>query len=318
MKSANILFNQYRNLRSGWRFAVFLFGLFFFLVVCGIIISAAVHLLPVSLTGNNSVGFIVQSLMILTASIVIGWLCGKYLEDLPFRALGCWFVEGWTKNLILGLGLGALTICLAALITVASGATTFRFNETAGQAAIAETLAFSLLVFTLGAASEEALFRGYILQTFSRARLMVFGILLTSILFGYTHTNNPSANYLSFINTILAGLWFGAAYLKTRTLWFAFGLHLAWNWVLGAVLGISVSGINAITPAPLLQPIYTGSTFLTGGDYGIEGGIACTIALLISILLIWFLPIFKPTEEMLILTGQEKSKVENSRSFSPS
>jgi len=318
MKFSDILFNQYGNLRSGWRFAVFLFGLFSFLIVCGIFIGAVIHLLPVNLTDNGSIGFVVQSLVMLTASIAVGWLCGKYLEHLPFRALGCWFVKGWAKDLVLGLVLGALTICLAALITVASGATTFQFNQTAGQAAIVETLIVSMLVFTLGAASEEALFRGYILQTFTRAHLVLFGVVLTSVLFGYTHTNNPSANYLSFINTILAGLWFGTAFLKTRTLWFAIGLHLAWNWVLGAVLGISVSGINAITPAPLLQPTYTGSIILTGGDYGIEGGIACTIALLFSTLLIWFLPILKPTAEMLILTSQDKPKTENLTFLSPS
>jgi hypothetical protein len=130
---------------------------------------------------------------------------------------------------------------------------------------------------------------------------------LTSLLFAVTHTSNPSANYLSFINTALAGLWFGAAYLKTRTLWFAFGLHLAWNWVQGAILGISVSGINEITVAPLLQPTNAGSIVLTGGDYGIEGGIACTIALIVSTALIWFLPILKPTKEMLELTSKEKS-----------
>ena len=74
----------------------------------------------------------------------------------------------------------------------------------------------------------------------------------------------------------------------------------------GAILGISVSGINEITVAPLLQPANVGSTVLTGGDYGIEGGIACTIALIVSTLLIWFSPFLKPTEEMLALTSEEK------------
>ena len=74
----------------------------------------------------------------------------------------------------------------------------------------------------------------------------------------------------------------------------------------GAVLGISVSGINEITTAPLLQATNVGSDTLTGGDYGIEGGIACTIALIISTLVIWFVPIFKPTEEMLKITSEEK------------
>ena len=86
-------------------------------------------------------------------------------------------------------------------------------------------------------------------------------------------------------------------------------MHLAWNWFQGAIFGIEVSGITSFTTAPLLQEIDAGPIWLTGESYGIEGGIVCTIALIVSILLIQFLPILKPTEEMLALTGEEKPAV---------
>ena len=41
---------------------------------------------------------------------------------------------------------------------------------------------------------------------------------------------------------------------------------------------------------------------------GIEGGIACFIALIFSIALIYLLPSLKPSEEMLALTGAEIPK----------
>jgi len=309
MKAAEIFINEYGRVRSGWRFAVFLIALLALLSIIGGIIGAVIFYLPIGFSQNSLLAFAATDIVLLMAAVSIGWLCGRFLEGLPFRALGCWFTRNWLKDLVLGLFLGGVSIGFAALITVIFGATTFQFNYAAGQSAILLTLAVSLAIFIIGAAAEEALFRGYILQTFSRAKLILFGIVLTSLLFALTHTNNPSANYLSFVNTALAGLWFGVAYIKTRTLWFAFGLHLAWNWILGAVLGISVSGINEITTAPLLLPTNTGSNFITGGDYGIEGGIACTVALVFSTALIWFLPILKPTEEMLLLTGREtKSK----------
>ena len=44
----------------------------------------------------------------------------------------------------------------------------------------------------------------------------------------------------------LLGAWLGVAYLKTRNLWFPFGVHLAWNWFQGSIFGISVSGANAL------------------------------------------------------------------------
>lgn len=307
MKPAEVFINQFGRLRSGWRFAVFILALILLSVTVGSAVGAILVNLPIGFSQNSLLGLLAPHFILLTLAIFLGWLCGKFFEDLPFRALGAWFTKNWLKDFIWGLTIGAGSIGLAALILVAFGATSFQFNPDAGQSAILLTLAVSFGVFAFGAAAEEAFFRGYIFQTFTRAKLVLLAVGLTSLLFAEAHTGNQGASYLSFFNTALAGVWFGAAYLKTRTLWLVFGLHLAWNWMQGAVLGISVSGITSITTAPLLQATNSGSDFLTGGDYGIEGGIACTIALIISTLVIWFAPIFKATDEMLVLTSEEKS-----------
>ena len=307
MNSSEIFINKYGRLRSGWRLAVFLIALFALSGVLGGLIGA-ISYLSIGFSENSLLAIVIPFALLLTVAVFAGWLCGRFLEGLPFRALGCWFTRNWLKDLVLGLVFGAAAMGFAALITVIFGATSFQFNQAAGQSAILLTLAVSLGIFTVGAAAEEALFRGYILQTFVRANLAWLAIALTSLFFAAGHLTNPSADYIGIINTVLAGIWFSVAYLKTRTLWLAFGLHLAWNWVQGAVLGLPVSGITEITTAPLLLPTNTGSIVLTGGDYGIEGGIACTIAVIIFILLTWFLPIFKPTEEMLDLTGNENPK----------
>ncbi len=306
MKLTDVFHNQFGRLRSGWRFAVFMIALVLLSVVIGGAISAILINLPVGFSPNSLIGLLAPQIILLTLAVSLGWFFGKFLEDLPFRALGAWFTKNWLKDFASGLLLGALTLSFAVAILIGGGATSFQFNRDAGQSAIALTLLISFGVFAFGAAAEEAFFRGYIFQTFSRAKLVLFAVSMTSLLFAAAHIDNQSASYLSFFNTLLAGIWFGIAYLKTRTLWLVFGLHLAWNWMQGAIFGISVSGINSITTAPLMQATNTGSTFINGGDYGIEGGIACTIALIISTLLIWFAPFLKPTAEMLILTGEEK------------
>ena len=66
-----------------------------------------------------------------------------------------------------------------------------------------------------------------------------------------------------------------------------FGLHWSWNWAQASLLGLPVSGLTRIAPAPLLHAINAGPNWLTGGAYGIEGGAACSIALIISILVVW-------------------------------
>ncbi len=306
----NILFNDFGRLRSGWRLAVFLLLFIFFGVLFQIIADGILKNLPVGYSSNSFLNLAVSSFISLTVALLAGWFCGKYLEDLPFRALGAWFTRNWLKDLLLGLIFGALTVSFAVLIAVVFGGLSFTFNENAGQSAILLTLGVSFVVFAVAAAFEEALFRGYMLQTFTRSGIAWFAIALTSVFFGIVHLGNPNASWISTVNTIIAGVWFSIAYLKTRTLWLVFGLHFIWNWMQGAFFGIEVSGLTDITTAPFLREIDRGPVWLTGENYGIEGGIACTISLIVCTLLIWFLPIFKPTDEMLELTSKENPKVD--------
>jgi membrane protease YdiL (CAAX protease family) len=301
-----VFINQFGRIRSGWRAIIFLLAFVFVSSIFGVIIQAIISRSLIGFNKNGLSGFIIPNFILLTISIFIGWLCGRFLENLPFRALGCWLTKNWLKDLFWGLALGTISILFAVFIAIIFGGMTIQPNMTSGSSAIILTLSVSLAVFILGAAAEEALFRGYILQTFARANLAWLAVVLTSLFFASGHSGNPNAGYISTINTALAGVWFSIAYLKTRNLWLVFGLHLMWNWVQGAILGIPVSGIKELTTAPLFLVANSGSTILTGGDYGIEGGIACTIALIASGALIWFLPILKPTGEMLALTSEEK------------
>jgi hypothetical protein len=75
--------------------------------------------------------------------------------------------------------------------------------------------------------------------------------------------------------------------------------------MMGAVLGLPVSGISKITPYPLFKAFETGPHWLTGGNYGIEGGAACTIALIISTAWLWKTSMLKASPEMLELTDHE-------------
>jgi uncharacterized protein len=124
----------------------------------------------------------------------------------------------------------------------------------------------------------------------------VVGIVFTSLLFALAHNQNPNAGRLALVNTFAAGVWFAAAYLRTRDLWFPLGIHLMWNWLQGPVFGINVSGIAELSPYPLLRTSDLGPEWLTGGAYGIEGGAACTFAIVIFTLILFFTPNWRHTE----------------------
>lgn len=287
MNIATILFDRNGLPRSGWRFALFAAGFIFLYIVLGAMSGAAFY--AFSLVGGPVAPIVFFSL-ICAATLLLGWLCGKNLERLPFKSLGATFTGNWARNLGIGLILGGLTFSLAAGIGALTGSLSFRFNSEVDSSAILSTLVVSFLIFLAGAAFEEALFRGYPLQTFVRSNLTWFGVLLTSVLFATVHNLNPNANMLSWTNTFIAGVWFAIAYLKTRDLWFPFGLHLAWNWVQGPIFGIEVSGLTEIVKAPLMRETDIGPAWVTGGDYGVEGGVITTIALVISTAAIYFWP----------------------------
>jgi hypothetical protein len=109
----------------------------------------------------------------------------------------------------------------------------------------------------------------------------------------------------TFLNTALAGVWLAAAYLRTRSLWFPLGVHWAWNWAMASLLGLPVSGITDLAPHSLLHGTDLGPAWLTGGTYGPEGGAACTIALIVSMLFVWRTRLVSATPELLELTSHE-------------
>jgi hypothetical protein len=301
--------NQSRRLRSGWRVGVFVIVF----VILAFLLSWFVRLLLV-LTGavnfatNPLVADLIFRITFFGEAMLAGWLCNKYLEGLPWRALGLTFHKRWWWDLLFGSIIGALSLGLAALIAYGAGGLRFSFAAGATVYLTIRSMAAIGVLFLVGALAEEALFRGYPLQTLTRARLAWLAILLTSLPFAAIHLSNPNvAAGFTFVNTALAGVWLAAAYLRTRSLWFPLGVHWAWNWTLGSVLGLPVSGLN-LANHTLLRGYDLGPAWLTGGDYGIEGGLACTIVLIISTLFIWKTRLVSATPELLKMTSEENPK----------
>lgn len=302
-KRSPILFDEHGRLRSGWRACVFLFAFIFVSIIVGSAQMFAFSALKFDATHATLLVLGVTGFLSLISALSLGWVCGRLFERLPFRAIGAAFTKGWLKHFLAGCLIGAVTLSFAVLIALVFGGERFELGLDNGFVAVISSLGLSLVVFAAAAAFEEALFRGYLLQTFARSGLAWPAIVITSISFGAVHLGNPDVTKLAILNTILSGLWFSLAYLKTRDLWFVWGLHLMWNWMQGSIFGIEVSGLTKITYAPLFREIDAGPIWLTGDSYGIEGGIVCTIAILISIAAIWFLPNLKPDPEMIAMTS---------------
>ena len=299
-----IFYNGAGRVRSVWRLALFAVA---YLVARSTLLLLTVFglalVLPKEtydwLLAESNWGFVVQSVLYFFPAALVGWGCGYVLEDLPWRALGWALHRGWMRDALFGLAVGAASVCVAAGLGAVAGSYRFDFNAATGASRLAQTLISSCFIFMLGAAAEEMTFRGYALQTLMRSWPIWLALVPVSLPFAYVHLDNPNvARGFTFANTVLAGVWLSVAYWRTRSLWFPFGVHTGWNWVQGAVLGSPVSGITQVTPDPLLRFADAGPAWIGGGAYGIEGGAACTIALIISTLFIWRAPFISATPEM--------------------
>lgn len=142
----------------------------------------------------------------------------------------------------------------------------------------------------LGVASglfEETLFRGILLRQLERLVGTWWALAATSVLFGAVHMMNPDATWTGAISIMVeAGILLGAAYLYTRRLWFAAGLHAAWNFTQAWVFSVPVSGTGQTVG--ILVTRRTGPEWLTGGDFGLEASLAAVVvATAAGVLLLW-------------------------------
>lgn len=311
MELTEIFINRAGRLRSGWRLALYMVSLYltvaFMLKLAGGLLNAS-GFSEESLRENYWV-WVLQALVLLLAATLLGWGYNRWLEDLPARALGWGFHRGWWRDWLKGSLVGAISLALATLLATIFGGFSFSLNRATASTAIGKTLIISGLIFILAAAAEEAMFRGYPLQTMTRSGLAWLAMIITAVIFSTGHLDNPNVvPGFTFINTALAGVWLAVAYLRTRSLWFPLGVHWSWNWMMGALLGLPVSGIERLTPNPLLRAAATGPPWLTGGTYGIEGGAACTLALIVSTIFIWRTKYLSATDEMKRLTDHEIPK----------
>jgi len=157
-----------------------------------------------------------------------------------------------------------------------------------GQNLIYLTLFYILILF-ISATAEEFLFRLYIFRNLAEREKPLLAIALSSVLFSLVHIGNEHFAEVAVpatINIFLVGVLLCFLYLKGLSLWVPVGFHFAWNFMLGFVISVPVSGIRfrgllEVRPGP-------GGDFLLGGNFGPEGSwlmsvfLAGTIFLLVG------------------------------------
>lgn len=211
-------------------------------------------------------------LLLLPVLLGLYALLSRVLEGRPPGSVGLAFHPRWKNELLLGVAAGAAMILLAAAAECLGGAASFSLAlASPGRVFLAGI--FFLVLLTVVAVDEELIFRGYPFQRLVEITGPVLAVLISSAVFGLAHFRNPFHTWISTLNTIVVGFLLAICYLRTHALWLPIGIHFAWNFVQGFVLGLPVSGV--VFPDSILHAKISGPLWLTGGAYGPEGSILC-------------------------------------------
>lgn len=228
----------------------------------------------------------------LASAVILGGFIffTRVLDEYPYDELKYIGLPGKVAvmQFIAGFAISAVLITIAVACIAVLGRVSMAF-DLSGRAVAHETLIMVLLIG--GALLEELSFRGYPFQRLVEAIGPIGAIVVLSVLFGAVHLQNPNSGgilSLGFFNTLLVGVLFAYAYLRTRTLWLPFGMHFSWNFFLGSVYGLPVSGLRDFSV--VVRSAAHGPHILTGGAYGIEASLPGTVVLLLGFLLVAWAP----------------------------
>lgn len=173
----------------------------------------------------------------------------------------------WLK----GAGVGTAYLCACVGILAVLGG--YRIT---GLVFTWQALAGGLLLHILVGVFEETLFRGILFRFLEEGFGSWIALAMTASFFGISHLSNPHATVWSAIAIALeAGISIGAVYMATRSLWFAMGMHTAWNFLQGDIFGVAVSGNG--TSNSLFTALIQGNPWLTGGAFGIEASVITVV-----------------------------------------
>lgn len=208
------------------------------------------------------------------AAVAVFRFIGKVIEHRPLAANGL-ASRGMSGGIVEGFILGAVVI--SAVMGILALAGWYVVDGTSLQQPEAWSGVLGALVLFLAVAVfEEVAFRGLLFRIIEEGLGSWLALVITAGFFGLIHLANANATFLGTVGVVLGGVLFGAAYMLTRSLWLAIGIHWSWNFFLAAVFGAPSSGRSLENS--LVDSTIGGPELWIGGSFGPEAGLVLHIA----------------------------------------
>ena len=167
-----------------------------------------------------------------------------------------------------GFGVGVVQAAFVGIAMVALGGMQVHGVALAGAALASSGLAWLAACICVGI-SEEFLFRGYLLQALWRGiGFWPASAVIAAIFAGIHYLLKPGENLADVIALVSFSFLCCYSVLRTGNLWFAVGLHVAYDFMQLFVIGTPNGG--QIPPGRLLDVTFNGPAWLTGGSLGTE------------------------------------------------
>ena len=244
-----------------------------------IVAQVAIAFVVGTLVGMQRVGaqstMLLQVSLQLVAAVVATAIMLRSIDVRPWSDVGMDRSAVRPRVLLEGWLLGGAAIAIACGVLFAAGWLRIQPGPDGSSISAAFSLTFFLIIAAL---AEELLSRGYLLTTLRDGLGAATAVAVTSVLFGAAHLRNTGVTVQSICIVTLAGVFLGAIRLSFQSVYASTAAHAAWNWVLAVGFHASVSGIQF--DAPDYRTVERGPDWLTGGQWGPEGGLAAALGML--------------------------------------
>ncbi|HKV23462.1 MAG TPA: type II CAAX endopeptidase family protein [Candidatus Acidoferrum sp.] len=270
------------RLAAGWR--LLFYGVIFFVLWATSLFLLGALLRP-SRGAFSPTYQLLGELLSFLAAFLAAWILSLFEErpvgeyGLPLNGMvGTLFGQGCL------FGLAEISLLLGSIALL--GGYSFGSLAQHGEA-IAKWAAFWGVFFLVVGLFEEFFFRGYSLHTLAEGIGFWPAAILLSFCFGAVHLQNSGEGWIGVASVAFVGLFWSFSLKRTGSLWFAVGMHAAFDF--GETFLFSVPDSGMTFPGHLSNAVLHGPRWMTGGKAGPEASVFDFLILFVFFFAVHFL-----------------------------
>lgn len=260
-------FQNEDEMRAGWRFLIYVVLMILMILVLSFT-AYALHL-PLPPTRMDATALLIQEIILAGGAFGAALLMGKF-EQRTIGTYGLPARSAFRRHFWQGTGWGLAMITAIILLITAFGGFSFGKIDLGGAGIFHYALLWAVVFLAVGF-FEEFAFRGYTLFTLTSGMGFWPAAILMSAAFGSVHLLNRGEGPVGALSVFVIGMFFCLTLRRTGSLWFAVGLHAAFDW--GETFLYSVPNSGTVAPGHLLNSSLHGPAWVSGGTVGPEGSV---------------------------------------------